>query len=104
MWQVFAENTASTSSFGQSLSTSSSIGGGCETHSPDAGQVLGDIARLPDEVRQLGREVGRVLPGARADLEHALSVAKHALQDREDRRAVALACFRERLHPVFRNR
>ena len=37
---------------------------------PDVGQVLRPIACPPHEVRQLRREIGGVLAGARADLEH----------------------------------
>ena len=54
MWQVFAEKTASASTAGHSRSTSSSIGR-IDAPLADAGQVLRHIARLPDEVRQLGR-------------------------------------------------
>ncbi len=64
---------------------------------PDAGKVLGDVACLPGEMRQLGREVCRVLAGARADFQDRAAIAEDALQDREDRPAVPFAGFGERL-------
>src|SRR5262245_27215254 len=59
----------------------------------DPFEVFGYIARLPHEVRQLVREVGRVLSGARSDLQHAAPVGENPSQDGEDRLAVALAGF-----------
>jgi hypothetical protein len=62
-----------------------------------SGQVFGDVACLPGEMGQFGREVRRVLAGARADFQHRAAIAEDALQDREDRPAVARAGFGERL-------
>src|SRR4029453_12206627 len=66
--------------------------------------MLGDVARLPDEVRQLGREIRGVLTRAGADLQHLPSVLEDPFQDREDGRAISLARFREGLHPNRRSR
>src|SRR5262249_47250379 len=61
-------------------------------------EVLGDVARLPPEVRQIRGEVRGVLAGARADLEHHPRVPEDALQDGKDRHAVAFARFGIRFH------
>src|SRR5262249_30514162 len=69
----------------------------------DAGKMLRDVARLPLEVRQLGREVRGMLAAARSDLQHHPRVRKHALQDRKDRLAVALGGIGIGLHRMRRS-
>ncbi len=54
------------------------------------------LRRLPSKVREMSREIHRVLTGARAHLEHKTPRRENVLQDREDRPLVALAGVRTR--------
>lgn len=63
-------------------------------------QVLGTVRWLPDEVRQVAREVHGVLTGAAADLEDLTGVCECSAQHVEDRMLVALAGFGEGQHAV----
>ena len=62
-----------------------------------SGAVRGDalehfgigVGRLPDDVGKMARKVGRMLAAAAGDFEHQPSMRQHALQNFEDRLAVA---------------
>lgn len=68
----------------------------------DIRQVVRDVARLPDELRQIRREVRGVLAGAGADLENFRPVGEDALQNRKDRLAIPLGGLGERLQAARR--
>ena len=61
-------------------------------------EVLDTVGRLPRQVRQVPREMHRVLTRAGTDLDHASSVGERLAQHPEDRSAVALAGFGVRQH------
>lgn len=57
-------------------------------------QVFGAVGWLPDEMREVAREVHGMLTGPAADLQHAPTICECALEDPQDRILVALASDR----------
>ena len=64
-----------------------------------SGKVLTAVRGLPRQVRQVLREVDRVLPRPGADFEYRRALGEQRTQDLEDRSLVALAGFGEWQHP-----
>src|SRR5690606_28961146 len=66
--------------------------------SRDAGEVLRQVARLPDQLGHGAAEVYRMLSGAAADLQHRASTGEFLQQHLEYGLLIALASFRIGLH------
>ena len=105
MCRVLAVNTASTERTGQTRLAHVEDGGRragcCLPRAARAREVLQEtelLGGMPGEVRQMPREIHRMLARSAADLQHLRPVGETDAQHRENRLLVSLASFGERQH------